>query len=231
MHCPISFIPLSELDHPVVFRDQRVPVVYDAEHIITWLQTSRRNPITNELINPLIPFKQLLVPHRLPHTTDDQLLRTHALLIENESTPKAVYSYIPALWDHLFHRLFPVFDLLFTPLFMALSVLVTVMFMTVVTDFVLQCSLHMFSAIRAECELPWYLAFMVREHSSVILVMNRMYVRFFHHYTAFVLEIYFGSDCATRRWCEGLVFVRQTVLYQYAESHVMGLDVLLGACK
>lgn len=236
MHCPISFIPLSDLEHPVVFRKQKALVVYDAEHIIIWLQTSRRNPTTNEILSPFTPLKDILVPYRLPHTTDEQWQKTQSLLLEKECVLEAVCIYISALWIRVLNWLYPIFDLLFTPLVAALSLLMTMGVIAAFTDFMFQNSVCRFTAIKAKAgpEFHWLVVFLeeiVRGNSLVILTMNQIYARFLHPHVAFILEVYFGSNCVTRYWCEGLRLIRQSAMYHNATSHTMGVDFLLDACK
>ena len=127
MRCPISFIPLSELEHPVVFRNQRALVVYDAEHLLTWLHTSRRNPVTNERLSPISPLSDLLLPHRLPHTTDAQLAATQRLLVEQGSVLAVVSAAVAELFSVVLH-------LLLTSFTTAWMTLIVVSCFTVVLD-------------------------------------------------------------------------------------------------
>ena len=51
--CPISHIPVSQLQHPVVVRAATRAVVYDAEHIVRWLKHhSLMDPVTHARIRP-----------------------------------------------------------------------------------------------------------------------------------------------------------------------------------
>ena len=117
MRCPISLIPLDELEHPVVFRNQKALVVYEAEHLLRWLRIKRRNPVTNERLSPLAA---LLRPHRLPHTTDAQLAQTHRLL------------------GYANTRRYLILDAVATPLLMCVSVLLAVAIVTIASEALLR---------------------------------------------------------------------------------------------
>ena len=238
MRCPISFIPWSELEHPAVFRNQKSLVVYDAEHIVTWLRTSRRNPVTNEVLNPFTPLKELLLAYRLPHTTDAQFAQTQRLLVESESRMNALGSYASAIWARLVDSVVPVVDIAFTPLAMAFSILLTIGVFTVVSEAVCEMQTQLVDLIRKECPATrWLLSVLhveaiVRAHSKTVVVLNFIYVRFIHPCVLFVFHLYFGSEWIGRWWCEGLVVFRASPLFQNATaSYVSGVDVLLLACE
>lgn len=78
-HCPISHIPLRDLRMPVVFQNFPAIIVYDAPHVIEWLQNSMRNPMSNAPVKPG-PAASILCPYRLPHTTEHDLARTRRFL-------------------------------------------------------------------------------------------------------------------------------------------------------
>ena len=80
MYCPVSHIPLSELQQPVVFSHKKHSVVFDADYLTHWLRSGMlRDPITNE---PILADRadRILEPFRLPHSTDDDLERTRRFL-------------------------------------------------------------------------------------------------------------------------------------------------------
>ena len=221
MRCPISFIPLDELEHPVVFRNQKALVVYDAEHLINWLKTKRRNPVTNELFKPITPLVSFLQPHRLPHTTDAQLARTHQLLVVSDSP--ALFRYALALRG----LVYPVLDTVATPLIMCLSALLTVAVVTIVSEVALHAlELHPGGWLFRLLEES------VRSHNRVIVAMNFIYARFFHPCVAVVVRLYFGSDIVVRCWCSVLVAIDASpLLVQHNVTGVTGLDMLLVVCR
>ena len=50
--CPISHIPVPELTHPVVFRDNS-NTVFEAEFIVTWLKNHRLiHPVSHVPVSP-----------------------------------------------------------------------------------------------------------------------------------------------------------------------------------
>jgi hypothetical protein len=241
MRCPISFIPWSELEHPAVFRNQKALVVYDAAHIVTWLRTSRRNPVTNEVLNPFTPLKELLLSYRLPHTTDVQFAQTHRLLAENESRMIALQSYASAIQAHLVDLVISVVNMALTPLAMVFSILLTIGVFTVVSEAVCEVLMRLVYSIQKECpDMRWPLSVLdveaiVRAHSKAVVVLNFIYVRFIHPCVLFVIHLYFGSEFSSvlwvgRWWCEGLVVFRASPLFQNATA-MTGVDVLLLACE
>jgi hypothetical protein len=229
MRCPISFIPVSELEHPVVFRNQKALVVYDTEHIVTWLRTSRRNPVTNEILNPFTPLKELLLPYRLPHTTDAQLAQTQRLLVENESRLFALKS---SRWVCI------VFRLALTPLAMAISIVMTVGVLTVVQVVVSEAAMLLVEVNqRGYHDTYWPLSVLLedieeilRAQSKIALIMEVIYVRFIHPFVLFVFQMYGGVDCVWRWWCKGLVVFKASPLLQNA-TRVTAVDVLLLTCE
>ena len=221
MRCPISFIPLDELEHPVVFRNQKALVVYDAEHLIHWLKTKRRNPVTNELFNPFAPLKSFLQPHRLPHTTDAQLARTHRLLALSD-TP-SLFRYAIALRGLVYLAL----DTMATPLLLCLSTLLTVAMVTIVSD----VSLHALEMRPNGC-WPFFFREYVRSHNQAIVNLNFIYARFLHPFVSIAIRLYFGSDIVVRCWCAALVAIDASPLLVYHNATgVTGLDVLLVVCR
>jgi hypothetical protein len=231
MRCPISFIPLAELEHPVVFRYQKALTVYDAEHLITWLQTSRRNPVTNVGLNPLVPLKDFLLPYRLPHTTEAQLAQTQRMLEERVSRAKVVEGCASALWAWMLRWVYPVFDVAMTPLVMSVSLLLTVALIVLSSEF-LMCVLEWNRIPRADM-LPPYIVLeeFVRAHNQVVVYMGLVYVRCMHPPVATVLRVYLGSDFAVRWWCEGLASVKELPWVQTAGVRLVGVDALLLVCK
>ena len=213
MRCPISFIPLSELEHPVVFRNQKALVVYDAEHLLTWLQTSRRNPLTNERLGPMIPLRDLLLPHRLPHTTDAQLVATRKLLVERGSVLEAVHASVAK-------GVVLVFNMLSMFLTTAWVTLILVVCNTVLTD--------MLHEMRDPVDGPW-LEWMVRQHVEATVYMNQMYVSIFHNLVVSIIGIILDADSVSRGWCYALARVKAEPLFRNATG--LGIDVLLTACK
>jgi hypothetical protein len=78
--CPISHIPLRELQSAVIFRgDPRV--VYDAEHLTQWLRRCQpRNPMTNAELPAGSSVADLLEPFRLPHMDETHVAKTARFL-------------------------------------------------------------------------------------------------------------------------------------------------------
>jgi hypothetical protein len=234
MHCPISLIPLSELEHPVVFRNQSVPVVYDAEHLITWLQTSRRNPTTNEVLTPFTPLNKLLLPYRLQHTTDAQFAHTRLLLINEKSSAKEVQFYGHSLWANI---IIPMLDVALTPLIISLAVMLAVVVVTVLPEVALRLlELNRLTCPEQHCTfsiLEELISLIAQTYSSVMLGVNLIYITFVHPITTTVIHVYFASDCVTRWWCEGLAMLKNSPLLgsNTTVHRVTGLDVLLGACR
>ena len=65
---------------PVVFKHGLHSVVFDAEHIVRWLQTYRlADPVTNQEI-PRDWAVNVLMPYRLAHSTDASVQRTQEFL-------------------------------------------------------------------------------------------------------------------------------------------------------
>ena len=65
---------------PVVFKHELHSVVFDAEHIVRWLQTYRlADPVTNQEIARDLAVN-VLMPYRLAHCTDASMLRTEKYL-------------------------------------------------------------------------------------------------------------------------------------------------------
>jgi len=232
MRCPISFIPLSELEHPVVFRNQKVLVVYDAEHLITWLQTSRRNPTTNETLNPFTPLRELLLPYRLQHTTDAQFEKTCRLLLDKGSYAKTLL----CLWINTTQRLISLLDVAITPLIMSLSVLIAVGAATIMPEI----ALRLIELNRLACAERHWSVYMLEEfmkeiieaHNAAMLGVNLLYIRFVHPLATAIIHVYVGSDCVTRWWCEGLALLKASPLMQNATTtQLTAMDVLLLACK
>jgi len=231
MRCPISFIPLAELEHPVVFRYQNALTVYDAEHLLTWLQTSRRNPVTNVGLNPLVPLKDFLLPYRLPHTTEAQLAQTQRMLEETVSRAKAVEGWASALWAWMLRWVYPVFDVAMTPLVMSVSLLLTVA-LIVLSSEVMMCALEWNRIPRADM-LPPYIVLeeFVRAHNQVVVYVGCVYTRFMHPPVATVLRVYLGSDFAVRWWCESLASVKELPWVQTAGVRLVGVEALLRVCR
>ena len=83
--CPISHIQLRELQMAVIFRGDR-RVVYDAEHLVLWLQQCRsRNPMTNAAVPVGSKLANLLEPFQLPHMNEAHLTATVRFLIAQGS--------------------------------------------------------------------------------------------------------------------------------------------------
>jgi len=227
MRCPISFIPLDELEHPVVFRNQKTITIYDASHLIAWLKTSRRNPVTNELVHPLTPFRDFLLPYRLPHTTDAQFARTQQLLVRGEAS--VLYRYAAALKA----QALPAFDVVITPFVMCLSILLTMAAITIATDAMLHIVTE--AVLKVPRELQWaFRALMqgARSHARVILSMNLIYVHFFHRCIAAIVRIYLGSDVVVWCWCAALLAVDASpLLAHHNATGITAMDVLLRACE
>lgn len=216
MRCPISFIPLSELEHPVVFRNQRALVVYDAEHLLTWLRTTRRNPITNERLSPITPLCDLLLPHRLPHTTDAHLTATQRLLTEGGSG----FAMVSAATEQLFSVFL---DLLFVPFTTAWMTLIVVSFLTVMLDTLNELTRLDLTLV----DMP-LMEWMVRHQAMAVVSWTRVYMDTFHPLSAYFLGIFFGPDLVTRMWCNGLARVKAAPLFCNATG--LGIDVLLTVC-
>lgn len=65
--CPISHIPLHELQMAVVFKGEP-KTVYDADHVVRWLRDYMpKNPMTNESVAVGCRFNEILIPIQLPH--------------------------------------------------------------------------------------------------------------------------------------------------------------------
>lgn len=77
--CPISLIHVSEIRMPVSIRGQP-QTVYEAEHLLQWLKNYElKDPATNLPVPPGHAV-DLVVPRRLGHTTDSDMLSTCQML-------------------------------------------------------------------------------------------------------------------------------------------------------
>ena len=221
MRCPFSFIPLSELEHPVVFRNQRALVVYDAEHLLTWLHTSRRNPVTNERLSPISPLSDLLLPHRLPHTTDAQLAATQRLLVEQGSVLAVVGAALAELFSVVLHLLLTFFAT-------AWMTLIVVSCFTVILDAVNELTrLELTRLDLTSVDMSWS-EWMVRHQVMMVVSFTRAYVGMFHPLFAYIISIFHGPDFITRTWCNWLASVKAEPLFRNATG--LGMDVLLSVC-
>jgi hypothetical protein len=81
--CPVSLTPLHELRLAVVFRGSADGGVYDAHSIVRWLQTSRRNPLTNQPVAAGASFSEVLAPIRLPHMSEADVVATERFLLQS----------------------------------------------------------------------------------------------------------------------------------------------------
>ena len=217
MHCPISFIPLSELEHPVVFRNQRALVVYDAKHLLTWLHISRRNPVTNERFGSMTPLCDLLLPHRLPHTTDTQLTATQRLLVERTSVHSVINTSVDKLFDWVLNMLFVHFTT-------AWIMLIMVTCCTVILDSLNELIKHDLELV----DMPW-MEWIVRQQAMALVYVTRVYMGMLHPLVAYILCVSRCSYFMTSTWCNGLASVKAAPLFRSATG--LGIDVLLTVCR
>lgn len=223
--CPISFIPLEELTHPVVLRGQRALVVFDAEHLIRWLKTSRRNPVTNEMFNPFSPISELMEPHRLAHTTDDQIKETRRLISEKRPWPNA-YNWMEIRVDNAM-------DIAMAPACVALTMMITAIVLFLYLDVVIYIHTKAADAVlnhRAQYEKglrPGLLEFYVT-YARITRRLASVYVEYIHTPMRGILFLYFRIDVPIiNKWC---AVINALLSLDPVEPEMQGLRGLLSAC-
>jgi len=234
MRCPISFIEVNELEHPVVFDGERVPTVFDADSLIKWLGTSRRNPVTNAVLPPL-PLESLVVPYRLPHTTDAQMEETRQMLTGRHSRLEAWEGAIKAIINKYGERLV---EVAMTPCCAALGILIGV------TIFFVHMDLMHYIVLKGT------VAYMQTQHSGdsrmdevllELLAMHRrqrevfrfialIYSKVVHPPLQAILAAYFGSDDVIGQWCAIMAHIAAAHA-RYNVTDQVGVGVLLDTCE
>jgi hypothetical protein len=231
MRCPISFIELDELEHPVVFSGDAVPTVYDAESLIKWIRTSRRNPVTNAILPPL-KLEKLIAPHRLPHTTDLQMDETRRLIAGAHSTWEDAWGTVAAGVEKFGPM---VVEAAMMQCCWAIGVLIGVTLICVHMDIVHYIFAKAMAVLVSEvlpgdtdALIPIILD--VSEcHITVIRAIALIYSNVVHPPLQAVLVFYMGSDDVIVQWCQ-LMGSIEAIQARYNATDLAGVRTLLETC-
>jgi hypothetical protein len=233
MRCPISFLQWEELEHPVVFTGDNVLTVYDAESLIIWIRTSRRNPMTNSILPPL-PLEQLIVPYRMLHNTDLQMNETLCLIKGNHSIWEDTWGLLKAILEKYGEKLILI---AMTPCSTALGILIGITIVLVHMDIVHYITVKVLTKLAKDIlsnndteALIQIIMEMSNCHINVIYTIALFYSKIIHPYLKIILLLYFRSDYPIVQWCT-LISNMASIQTQYNSTDVIGVRILLETCN